>query len=206
MHESSGLYEFLYFSSALEAEDAIRRAMYYDFNLDSIPFYKYANLPRGQLRTEDDTWTDRLLQKGLQQDSVDFLVWVLNPDPAKRPSALEIKGHEWLRIPDESAGTDSSKDGHPERDHPSSEAVETTRNEKDNPTERVEEVEQTSGVKRPYTRTESTQSQQEDAKVDGSQAEPSADRPNPESAEQSGRKKSGGLFNLGLLKRLRSNR
>lgn len=92
----SGLYEFLECGNALQAEQAIRRAMSDDFELDELEYYKNCVLPLGHSRSFERKWFERLHDAGLSSDDVDFLVWVLNPDPISRASAHEILQHKWL--------------------------------------------------------------------------------------------------------------
>lgn len=95
------MYEFTNVHSLQEAEQAIQQAICDDFDLINDEYYKNNSqsrytLPRGHQQRNDAIWTERLLQSGVSKDYVDFLTWVLNPNPLERPSAQAILNHPMI--------------------------------------------------------------------------------------------------------------
>ncbi|KAK4999001.1 hypothetical protein LTR66_001880 [Elasticomyces elasticus] len=95
--EESGMYDAVAGNSVTEIEYAVKEAMFDDFDLGNVGYYQGWVQPSQNPRNPEDHWAQRLLRKGLPKAEIDFLVWVLNPDPSYRPGAEEILNHAWLR-------------------------------------------------------------------------------------------------------------
>ncbi|KAF2144796.1 uncharacterized protein K452DRAFT_266905 [Aplosporella prunicola CBS 121167] len=97
-HDKSGLYDLQDGASYYHIEQELRRFINDDFDLEHTPFYSDCILPTGHIRAEEDIWSTRLLKAGVPKAHVDFLAWVLNPDPYERPSAEDILQHPHLQL------------------------------------------------------------------------------------------------------------
>lgn len=87
------MYEYKDMTSAQEVEQAIKEAMCDDFDLPNVEFYSRSFLPKGHQRRDQRMWYDQLLDSGISKEYVDFLTWVLDPNPHTRPSAQAILNH-----------------------------------------------------------------------------------------------------------------
>ncbi|WPH00234.1 Hypothetical protein R9X50_00305700 [Acrodontium crateriforme] len=102
---NTGLYDDLDTGggSMPEREQAVRYAIADDYDIKNVDYYKgcalpyqHANHPKGH------QWSE-LRKRGLDEKDVEFLQWVLQPDPTKRPTAAAILKSNWINT-----GTDSS--------------------------------------------------------------------------------------------------
>jgi len=81
-----------------EKTDTVRKAMVLDFGLNSLPYYsdstRHAETSAVADKRESNEdaylWAERLYQKGVSSEDIEFLVQILNPDPAERWTAAEI--------------------------------------------------------------------------------------------------------------------
>ncbi|GME65265.1 hypothetical protein GTA08_BOTSDO11935 [Neofusicoccum parvum] len=71
-------------------------ALLHDFALDTIPFYADLNLKRDPARMLMPRWNERLRAKGLRDDDVSFLEWLIDPNPETRPTSAQIWESGWL--------------------------------------------------------------------------------------------------------------
>jgi len=56
-------------------------------------------LPRQKVELKDEAWWgEKLLQKGIALEDVEFLVQVLHPDPTQRPTAEDIIRSNFLEV------------------------------------------------------------------------------------------------------------
>ncbi|KAH9826699.1 Protein tyrosine kinase [Teratosphaeria destructans] len=94
--EKTGIYDDLETRSGnmLDREAAVKSALANDYDLENQPYYQDAATPY-QHRPSGSQW-DVLRQRGLEEDEVEFLQWVLQADPTTRPTALQILNSRWL--------------------------------------------------------------------------------------------------------------
>jgi hypothetical protein len=87
-----------------EKTQAVRKAIAYDFDLHSNPFYaedQQSRLllpPTDESRVEDDHWTSKLFRKGVSASDLELLFQILNPDPRERWSVAEVAGCGYLDV------------------------------------------------------------------------------------------------------------
>jgi serine/threonine protein kinase len=102
-----GLYDDLYTGHGLRSqqEQSIRNALANDCDLCSIPYYADCALPvRDREHMAGRQWT-RLREKGIQEEDVAFLKWVMDPDPTTRPTAKMVLESSWLGFEKEATGS-----------------------------------------------------------------------------------------------------
>jgi serine/threonine protein kinase len=111
--DKTGLYDDLYVGggSMVEREQAMRHAIANDHDLQQNDYYKHCALPYRDSEHEKGQQWEVLRQRGLDEEDIEFVRWILNSDPRRRPSAadaLESKTldlnaagvHEMARIPE----------------------------------------------------------------------------------------------------------
>ena len=82
-----------------EKEAAVRDAISRDFELSSVGYYNDCHLPEpDKTRTAADHWLIRLSHMGVQDDDLEFLYVILNPDPNQRLTAQEILDIGYLDV------------------------------------------------------------------------------------------------------------
>ncbi|KAF2493618.1 kinase-like protein [Lophium mytilinum] len=94
-----GLYDDLYSGHGLRSqqEQSIRYALANDYDLTSIPYYADCTLPARDREHPTGRQWHFLKEKGVQEDDVAFLKWVMDPDPTSRPTAQEVLESAWLK-------------------------------------------------------------------------------------------------------------
>lgn len=98
-HKSRGIYaelNFLRNTTPQEREEIYGAQILHDFKLDSVPYYEELGLRRDPARMLLPAWDQRLKMKGVRDDDLFFLHWVLNPDPTTRPTWAETWNSGWL--------------------------------------------------------------------------------------------------------------
>ncbi|KAK5131913.1 hypothetical protein LTR08_000501 [Meristemomyces frigidus] len=96
--QNTGLYDDLDNGggSMGEREQAMRYAIGNDYDLRNVEYYKGCALPhRGEDHETGSQW-DELRKRGLNDHEIEFLQWVLEPDPRKRPTAQAIIDSQWF--------------------------------------------------------------------------------------------------------------
>ncbi|TKA21838.1 hypothetical protein B0A50_08507 [Salinomyces thailandicus] len=111
---NTGLYDDLHVGkgSLFEREQAMRSAIANDYDIDGEEYYKDCALPvRNPSHDPGQHW-DQLRKRGLSEEEVSFLQWVMKVDPRERPSAKVILQSKWLGgegvVPGTSNGTSSN--------------------------------------------------------------------------------------------------
>lgn len=85
-----------------EREQAVRFAIANDYDIHKVPYYKECALPiRDRDHSLGSQW-EELRKRGITEGDVEFLQWILKPDPRDRPTAQEILDRGWLDREDES--------------------------------------------------------------------------------------------------------
>lgn len=96
----TGLYDDLYIGtgSMSEREQAMRNALANDYDLKNVGYYKDCALPiRDPLHNTGNHW-EVLRQRGLDEEDVKFLQWILKADPRERPTPQAILDSHWLQV------------------------------------------------------------------------------------------------------------
>ncbi|KAK4560637.1 hypothetical protein LTR86_005215 [Recurvomyces mirabilis] len=90
--ERTGLYDDLYVGggSMREREQAMRNAIGNDYDLQNNDYYKNCALPYRDDRHEPGQQWDELRKRGLDEEDVEFLQFILASDPRRRPSAADV--------------------------------------------------------------------------------------------------------------------
>ncbi|KAF4312599.1 hypothetical protein GTA08_BOTSDO11936 [Botryosphaeria dothidea] len=73
----------------LSHHNAYNTALIHDFALDTVPHYKDLGLRRDKQMVLP-RWSERLRTKGLREDDIGFVEWVLEPNPDIRPTSTQI--------------------------------------------------------------------------------------------------------------------
>lgn len=98
------MYDSICKGSLEEKAQAVRAALSLDFNLHSIPYYaedeqsRILLPPKEESTANNERWVERLLDKGIAADDVEFLFQILNPDPAERWTAQDIVTCGYLEV------------------------------------------------------------------------------------------------------------
>ncbi|KAF2433850.1 kinase-like protein [Tothia fuscella] len=96
-HDKDGMHDNLHGSTVALAEDLVKQALSEEFDLANVEYYQDCNLPKSEFQRVKNSWADNLLKKGVSRSGVEFLTWVLNPDPERRPNAAQILGQtSWV--------------------------------------------------------------------------------------------------------------
>ena len=97
-----GIYDDTNIKGTIEEKEAvIRRAIFDDFDLTNVSFYRVCDFPeRDAKRSDEENWVVRLYNKGVSEDDLGFLWRVLQPDPMKRPTVEQILEHGYLEYND----------------------------------------------------------------------------------------------------------
>ncbi|KAF2850768.1 kinase-like protein [Plenodomus tracheiphilus IPT5] len=93
---NTGMYDELLLgktTSFVQKELSVRRAIAKDFDLGGVGYYDGCGL-EGMGR-DGGQW-EELRRKGVREEEIGFLKWILNPVPGDRPSAEEILKSAWL--------------------------------------------------------------------------------------------------------------
>ncbi len=84
-----------------KSKGLIRNRTAVDFGLDSVPFYAEDERARELMPSsqpeEAYLWAEKLMEKGLTGDDIQFLVDVLSPVPGARPTPGEILESGYLK-------------------------------------------------------------------------------------------------------------
>ncbi len=96
---SPGSYDSICTGTIEEKKKAVRDAMAADLELQSIPYY--ADDPNSAKLIPDNPpirqhWAEKLLEAGIPELDVAFVVQVLNPNPLERPTAEDIMRSDFL--------------------------------------------------------------------------------------------------------------
>jgi protein kinase len=84
-------------------ESHVQKSINNDFDLGAYDYYSGSKLPhRDHEQREGQHW-EHLKNKGVPEQEIAFLKWVLNPVPTERPTAQEILDCGWL-TPDTADG------------------------------------------------------------------------------------------------------
>jgi len=84
-------------------ENHVQKSINNDFDLGGYDYYSGTKLPhRDREQREGQHW-EHLKNKGVAEQEIAFLKWVLNPVPTERPTAQEILNCGWL-TPDTADG------------------------------------------------------------------------------------------------------
>ncbi|GAB1741977.1 hypothetical protein NU219Hw_g7375t1 [Hortaea werneckii] len=94
----TGMYDDLHNGSGsmFEREQAMRSAIANDYDISQEEYYKDCALPINNTDHKPGQHWDELRSRGLDEDDVEFLKWVMTVDPRKRPTAKAILGSKWL--------------------------------------------------------------------------------------------------------------
>ncbi|RMX80672.1 hypothetical protein D0869_07381 [Hortaea werneckii] len=94
----TGMYDDLHNGSGsmFEREQAMRSAIANDYDISQEEYYKDCALPINNTDHKPGQHWDELRSRGLDEDDVEFLKWVMAVDPRKRPTATAILGSKWL--------------------------------------------------------------------------------------------------------------
>ncbi|OTA36251.1 hypothetical protein BTJ68_05474 [Hortaea werneckii EXF-2000] len=94
----TGMYDDLHNGSGsmFEREQAMRSAIANDYDISQEEYYKDCALPINNDNHKPGQHWDELRSRGLDEDDVEFLKWVMAVDPRKRPTATAILGSKWL--------------------------------------------------------------------------------------------------------------
>jgi len=95
----TGLYDDLFTGSGsmFEREQAMRTALANDYDLENVEYYKDCALPvRDPSHPTGKQW-EELRKRGLDDEDVEFLQWVLKADPRERPSSQAILDSRWMQ-------------------------------------------------------------------------------------------------------------
>jgi hypothetical protein len=89
------MYDSMCKGTVEEKAQAVRRAIAYDSELHSIPYYAEDKKIRALLlskdvSTETDHWTGKLFPEGISESDIEFLFQILNPDPTQRWTTEDI--------------------------------------------------------------------------------------------------------------------
>ncbi|KAK5117602.1 hypothetical protein LTR62_005024 [Meristemomyces frigidus] len=96
--DMTGLYDDLYVGSGTmhEREQAMRHAIGNDYDLQSKEYYQQCALPyRDESHPAGQQWHE-LRNRGLDEDDIAFLQFVLAADPTRRPSANQVLDTHFL--------------------------------------------------------------------------------------------------------------
>ncbi|KAI7254030.1 hypothetical protein KC335_g14702 [Hortaea werneckii] len=88
LHNGSG--------SMFEREQAMRSAIANDYDISQEEYYRDCALPINNSNHKPGQHWDELRSRGLDEDDVEFLKWVMAVDPRKRPTATAVLGSKWL--------------------------------------------------------------------------------------------------------------
>ncbi|KAK7548600.1 hypothetical protein IWX49DRAFT_552255 [Phyllosticta citricarpa] len=77
------------YQSLFEGRDMVRDKLTAGFNLKQCEYYADCDLPK-QSPHEYPGWKEHLIKKGLSDDDICFLDWVLDPNPETRPTSEQI--------------------------------------------------------------------------------------------------------------------
>lgn len=96
--QKTGLYDDLYTGtgSMPEREQAMRYALTNDHGLHDVDYYQDCALPYRDGDHEVGQQWDELSRRGLDEDDIDLLKWILTADPRQRPSARSILASRWF--------------------------------------------------------------------------------------------------------------
>ncbi|KAI7384006.1 kinase-like protein [Hortaea werneckii] len=94
----TGMYDDLHNGSGsmFEREQAMRSAIANDYDISQEQYYKDCALPINNSDHKPGQHWGELRSRGLDEDDVEFLKWVMAVDPRKRPTAATILGSKWL--------------------------------------------------------------------------------------------------------------
>lgn len=92
----TGMYDDLLKGSFVQAEKSVQKAMFNDYDLGSLDYYDGCALPYLERDDREGKHWDRLKNKGVPENEINFLSWVLNPVPTERPTAQDILDGGWL--------------------------------------------------------------------------------------------------------------
>ncbi|GAB1732452.1 hypothetical protein NU195Hw_g9473t1 [Hortaea werneckii] len=94
----TGMYDDLQNGSGsmFEREQAMRSAIANDYDISQEEYYKDCALPINNSNHKPGQHWDELRSRGLDEDDVEFLKWVMAVDPRKRPTATAVLGSKWL--------------------------------------------------------------------------------------------------------------
>ncbi|KAK5144773.1 hypothetical protein LTR04_001475 [Oleoguttula sp. CCFEE 6159] len=93
----TGIYDDLYRGTMKAREQAVRYAITNDYDLRNVEYYKDCVLPMRDAEHVTGNHWDQLRKGGVSEHDIEFLQWVLNPDPTQRPTAQAILDRDWLR-------------------------------------------------------------------------------------------------------------
>ncbi|KAK0249991.1 hypothetical protein B0A54_15175 [Friedmanniomyces endolithicus] len=90
--DKTGLYDDLNTGggSMREREQAMRYALGNDYDLENVDYYKDCALPYRSEHHETGHHWGELRKRGLDEEDIEFLQWILRSDPSRRPSAAAI--------------------------------------------------------------------------------------------------------------------
>ncbi len=96
--DKTGLYDDLYTGggSMREREQAMRYALGNDYDLENVEYYKDCALPYRSEDHETGHHWGELRKRGLDEEDIEFLQWILKSDPNRRPSAAAILNSDIL--------------------------------------------------------------------------------------------------------------
>ncbi|KAL6712097.1 hypothetical protein ACN47E_003140 [Coniothyrium glycines] len=77
-------------------ESHVQKAINNDFDLGSYNYYTGTNLPHRDAAQQEGQHWSALKAKGLPEQEIAFLKWVLDPVPTQRPTATQILESGWL--------------------------------------------------------------------------------------------------------------
>nr|POF26323.1 mitogen-activated protein kinase hog1 [Quercus suber] len=96
-----------------EREEAAKVAVANDYDLFDVEYYRDCPLPCNDPSHEPGRHWQELKKRGLGDEDIAFLKWVLKADPTKRPTASDILASKWFRggsDSDDAAGAMNGKD------------------------------------------------------------------------------------------------
>ncbi|KAK0956360.1 hypothetical protein LTR91_022424, partial [Friedmanniomyces endolithicus] len=96
--DKTGLYDDLNTGggSMREREQAMRYALGNDYDLENVDYYKDCALPYRSEDHETGHHWGELRKRGLDEEDIEFLQWILRSDPSRRPSAAAILNSDIL--------------------------------------------------------------------------------------------------------------
>ncbi|KAK3069150.1 hypothetical protein LTR53_012735 [Teratosphaeriaceae sp. CCFEE 6253] len=104
--DKTGIYDDLYAGSGSMPErvQAMRHALGNDYDLQNVEYYKECALPyRASNHPAGNHW-EELRKRGLDEEDVEFLQWILKSDPRRRPSAQAILNSDMMNPEIDGAG------------------------------------------------------------------------------------------------------
>nr|POF12761.1 mitogen-activated protein kinase hog1 [Quercus suber] len=79
-----------------EREDAAKLAVSNDYDLFDVEYYQDCSLPCNDPSHEPGRHWQELKKRGLDDEEIEFLKWVLKADPTRRPTASAILASKWF--------------------------------------------------------------------------------------------------------------